>query len=506
MKKIYLITIITLLLATTSCGDFLDRSAQNLVIPTKISQYKEMLQGTDGYFYYLISNSAFVHAMTDDVSYRVLSEKGEDARDINTYRFVYQWQDEIENTDYGFTDNVFEYLYKQALMCNTVLEQIDELEGTAEEKETLQGQALFHRAFAYFNLANLYARAYNESEPSDLCVPIKAASAPSFQVFPRATMAEVYTLIQKDLDDAIVCLKDKSIANIYEISCKPVLVLAMRTALFMGKFDEAIAYGEKLLTFNDKLYDITSMTAAVTNENASGASDIVNFISSRNPEILWSYGSTTETGIPQITGGVGNAIGKYFDISDEAIVLYSYDETTKSGDHRLPYWFRKPGYESLKSLPTSYFSYSCMKYDGYDYDLGRSAVFRTGEVYITLAEAYIRAQGASRDVSKGLKYLNDLRRNRIDHYTNLTESNFTSDESLLKFVWEERHREMFNEELHRWWDLRRTGQSPLVHKWKDGEVYRLNDHDPAYVLNFPLQERTYAPENFNIRPRRTPEK
>lgn len=72
MKKKIMIrkTIYTLLLAFSltlgSCDDFLERSAQNLVIPTTCADYTEILQG-EGYFYSLINDGTWLNLMTDDM-------------------------------------------------------------------------------------------------------------------------------------------------------------------------------------------------------------------------------------------------------------------------------------------------------------------------------------------------------------------------------------------------------------------------------------------------------
>lgn len=99
--------------------------------------------------------------------------------------------------------------YNMIYSCNSVIKGID-INTTSTELKYYLAQALGYRAWAYFNLAQLYQFTYvgNEDKP---CVPLitdensdKAATDGA----PRATVAEVYELINSDLDKAIEFLKE----------------------------------------------------------------------------------------------------------------------------------------------------------------------------------------------------------------------------------------------------------------------------------------------------------
>ena len=134
-----------------SCSDFLERSAQNLVIPTTCSDYTEILQG-EGYFDDLLQYGVWLDLMTDDMEMFTPMQDNALPYTLNRYRYVYQWRDELEIPDEGFNDELFGYLYSQVLLANTCLDALPHIEGTDEEKDILRGQALFHRAYAYLLL------------------------------------------------------------------------------------------------------------------------------------------------------------------------------------------------------------------------------------------------------------------------------------------------------------------------------------------------------------------
>ena len=55
--------------------------------------------------------------------------------------------------------------------------------------------------------------------------------------------------------------------------------------------------------------------------------------------------------------------------------------------------------------------------------------------------------------AKAIGYLNALREKRINPYTALSLGDFTSNDALVQFCWDERRRELCFEECHRWWDV-----------------------------------------------------
>lgn len=471
-----LTTIILLAGFLAGCGDFLERTSDDLMIPRSAKEYKELLQG-EAYFKTLFEKSVFAIYMTDDVEYR---DDGEHALlsgnhpYLVVYQSAYGWAPEAEND--LLTDGCFLYLYTQILAANTCLTALDEMEGTPREIKALEGQARFTRAFAYFLLANFYACPYNEAGADDPCVPLVLEPYPTTDKPNPATIETIWNLIDMDIAQALACLKDEPTPGIYEIGYNACLALATRIALFKEDYQAVISYGEVLLGSNNRLYDITTLVL-------SGKREISFMSPTDNPEIIWMFDNGKNSSCHMQLQNRGYR--EYYAVSaqhEEALIsLFDYDRASGEGDRRLPFWF---------NAPSGYFlSWEPAKYDEYAVDYTNQNAFRTAEVYLSLAEAYARKENPDSD--KALYYLNALRSHRITPYTALTGGDFGNPEALMAFIWEERRRELCLEEHHRWWDLRRQGQPALTHAWKNGAAFTLEKGGSGYVLAYPRYEREY---------------
>lgn len=84
--------------------------------------------------------------------------------------------------------------------ANRIIYHVDDIvNGSDEEKAVIKAQALTYRAFAYFNLVQLYAFPYPQHK-SDLGVPIY--TEPTREGKARSTVKEVYDLVVDDLINA----------------------------------------------------------------------------------------------------------------------------------------------------------------------------------------------------------------------------------------------------------------------------------------------------------------
>lgn len=488
------------LLITASCDNFLEETSHDLVRPITAEHYKEILQG-EGYFQDVYRHGWFVDTMTDN--FEVLNGNGNYINNMaRAFSQAFKWQSDLEisSETQTFVDNFYMHMYRNIFVANTCLVNIDQIEGTDKEKAVLRGQACFTRAYAYFCLANLYAQAYNEASPTDLCVPLVTDITPSTKKFTRATIKEIWDLIRTDIDTAVESLKGSEISNIYEINYRAALLLASRIHLFMEDYPSVIKFGEEFLTLSPKLYDITSLTEPPSVYNSKSPLPFFNFPG--NPEIIFSFGPNLSR-----SGGAYanyemlfapsmnyyNRIDVMSGASKELLALYNKEDKRR-------FWFTAPGSMSNWSNPMSI----PLKFSYRQSGTLRTQNMHTSEVYLNLAEAYIR--GNNKNQSRCLQLLNQLRSNRIANYVNLTPADFPNEAALLDKIKVERRCELCYEEAHRWWDLRRWGQPEITHNWLNKERYVLHQKDAAYVLNFPKKELEFNTElQQNIRPERAPE-
>ncbi|MDR2813188.1 MAG: RagB/SusD family nutrient uptake outer membrane protein [Prevotellaceae bacterium] len=524
------------LLLPGGCDDFLKRSAQNLVVPKTTAQYKEILQG-EGYFRLLLQNLstekgyAFLQFMTDDVEFFDVTvdpsaPRGWSASKIGEFSEVehyincYRWDVSVESST--LSDKVYLYLYKQAMVANVCLDGLEESEGSETEKEILRGQATFSRAFAYFMLANIYAKPYNRARPEDPCVPLKTSSTPVVEPYSRATIAQVWSQITGDIQTALQNLKGKGLEqNVYEISHPAALILAQRIALYMEDWQRAVEYGREYIdayAAKYPIYDISHKDTAGSRLAEYGKEEgglyVEKFINSSNTEVVWSFGSSSTavyyniiTPTTKLTVPANQNLGKYYRASSK--MANSLISTYEQGDRRKNYWFFQPTRSGV--YVSEYFDYITVKAESEGGSKNPNSLYlrmalRSAEVWLNLAEALARKPQPEK--ADAVALLNELRVKRFapTAYTPLSEADFAATDSLVSYIWTERRRELCFEENHRWWDLRRTTQPRIVHPWRERTAYVLVENDPAYTLNFPEEELTFNGSLLtpNVRPRRTP--
>lgn len=135
---------------------------------------------------------------------------------------------------------VWRFYYKVIGNANLIIANIDNADGPQAEKDEIKGQALAYRAWAHFNLVQLFADRYDfAGGNTQLGVPI--VTEPITEGGPRNTVEEVYTQINSDLNQAISLLGEsrnaKSHLNINVVNGIKARVLATQ-----GNYSEAATY------------------------------------------------------------------------------------------------------------------------------------------------------------------------------------------------------------------------------------------------------------------------
>ncbi len=109
------------------------------------------------------------------------------------------------NVNSGNMRFMFRMYYRVIANANVLIQGIDAASGPESDKKIIKGQALTYRAWAHFQAVQLWGERFAAGSPNDqLGVPLLLTNTLEGQ--PRASVAQVYAQINKDLDDAIALL------------------------------------------------------------------------------------------------------------------------------------------------------------------------------------------------------------------------------------------------------------------------------------------------------------
>jgi hypothetical protein len=122
--------------------------------------------------------------------------------------------------------------YAGIIQANTVIEQVPKVEGAAEAKNSIIGEALFLRAWYHFELAQVFGS-----------IPlITNIQAPDEVKVPRNSLAEIYAQVVEDCENAVALLpKDIAVENLGRVSKGAALGLKAKAQLYQKNWAAVIA-------------------------------------------------------------------------------------------------------------------------------------------------------------------------------------------------------------------------------------------------------------------------
>jgi hypothetical protein len=185
---------------------------------------------------------------------------------LNTYKWV-DHRNQKSGTVLYWTN-----LYRMIGNINQIINNIDKIVGSENEKKYVKGQALAYRAWAHFMLVQLWADRYVPGGAnSQLGVPYMEQL--TYDGLKRNTVAEVYTKINADLTAAITNLEGYTRANKSHLNKSVAQAIQAQVALVQGNWTQAATLA------NAAKVGYTFMTAA---QHLDG------YRLQANPENLWS--------------------------------------------------------------------------------------------------------------------------------------------------------------------------------------------------------------------------
>ena len=121
---------------------------------------------------------------------------------------MYKW---LAHRSASGTEVFFNYAFYYEIIgnVNNIINNIDAAEGTPADRNLIKGEALAYRAWAYFKLVQMFGIRYDKNTPNATDgVPLVLSASDGAKA--RATVAQVYTQINLDLDNAITALTTAS--------------------------------------------------------------------------------------------------------------------------------------------------------------------------------------------------------------------------------------------------------------------------------------------------------
>ncbi len=450
MKAKIIITCL-IVLAMTGCKKFLDivpeTALSSAIFFTKEADFRQAVNG------------AYVplRAISNDRAW-LLGEMHSD----NTYYYrniLFGATEQQENiadfsipTFNGITTNVHVLIqyrldYQIIARTNQILASIDAVDFPASSKNNLKGQALFLRAYAYFELVRYFGKVPLHLEP----VTNRAGAA-----LPLAATEQIFAQIIKDADEATKLLLPKATQELGRATSGAAKILLANVYIVQKKWAEA----ETLLkdVVNNGGYslmpdynDAFSTTAGNKNnqesvfevqfrEGAEGynGSIIYNFLP--RPITAAELQPITGTSNPQPLSGEGNN-GPTPDI------IAAYEAGDKRKDLSIDYVTLSGSLRTNKVFP--YIKKFAKRHALHGNTGNNWPVYRYAEVLLFLAEA-LNEQGKAAEATT---YLNMVR----------TRAGLAANASgdLRDAIYRERRVELAFENK-RWFDLVRTGRAVAV--------------------------------------------
>lgn len=437
MKLRYILYSI-LLLSLNACDRFLDEKPDiAMLVPKTLADCELLLND-----YVTLNMSSPVSGEIGIDDYYLMSKSWQ-AITKPEQKNAYIWRDAV------YDDNQqWQKPYKTVYLSNQIMEIVADIEGgrNTDAYKKVLGAAHFFRAFAFHQITEVFAPAYQQSTASsELGIPLRL-SAGIDEPSVRANLEDTYAQILKDYNVAIQHLP--KFESIIGRPHKATAYAGMaRAYLDMGKFAEAYAYADSSLALRSELLDFNKLKAYDEYP-----------IPANNVEVLLSA----------IIGNAGPLGMARALVADDVYNSYHTRD------------LRKTMFFEMNDVPEDSYAYKG------SYDNGYNSLF----VGFTSSEMYlVRAEAAARTgkIDQALQDLNSLleKRWRATYYTPSVERD---PNLLLDLILKERRKELLFKG-RRWADLKRLNLEPRYAKKLirniDGKEYSIEPNDPKYAFRIP---------------------
>ena len=416
MKKILYTFTLALCALLVSCDNWLEVKPYD-----KISE-GELLKSEEGYEKML--NGIYIDLNSDALYGKTLSVEmievmggayaiGTDNsvwgnyKDLSSYQYNTEyWRDRLDQT--------WNKAYALILNCNKILESIDQNQSlfTGSNYYVIKGEALALRAMLHFDMLRLFGPVYSkDSDKTAIPYYTKVGNSPE----PLLTAKEVAAKVVADLEDARTLLANDPVKTegtlmsgsqdgtsnfmryrALRLNYYAVEALLARTYLYMGDKADAFKYATDVIKTADQgIFPFVDKNLVV-----GSPADPDRIFSS---EVIFALTNTSR----------GNLFKNYFDPSRLPNYVFRMDNSlmdklvyggaAQTGGYQDDYRYRA---DWVATGSNRYFyKYKDMEATG-SIQNTMIPMLRLGEMFL------IAAESQSDDLSKGVQYVNALRRNR----------------------------------------------------------------------------------------------
>lgn len=390
MKKILYSTLFTAALALifSSCSkDYLDTAPTDQVSSesafTTTTNAMQALNGIHRSMYFQWANQGEAGEGSMNINRDMLGEDLVMTSSGNGwYNTTYQWL--AHRTETGATPYFpWRMYYRFIANANMIINNIDKAVGSEADKNAIKGEALVYRAWAHFQLVQLFGKRYDKTTVpnTQLGVPIMLTN--TFDGQPRNTVEEVYTQVITDLDAAITALTGYNRANKSHFDVNVAKGIKARVALTMQNYTLAATLAAEARASFTLMSNATYQAGfnSYTNSEwmwgSSVISDQTSYFYSFFAYMSYNFSSTNIRGNPK---AINSALYNLIPATD--VRKWCWDPAPATG------WMGNP-------TSFSRFPYMNRKFKSVDAADSRGDVgyMRAAEMYLIEAEALARQGG-----------------------------------------------------------------------------------------------------------------
>ncbi len=238
-RNIFSLISLASILLFCSCEDFLSKDPDaraTLDTPESISQLLVSAYPSTGY-------ALFTETMSDNVG------------DARTWMYNHQnveeayWWKDVSNTQQDSPTGFWNSCYEAISHANHALDFIDKAPNP-DDYLGQKGEALLCRAYAHFMLVNLFAKTYDKATAaSDPGIPyVTEAEDVVFKKYERLSVAKVYELMKKDLEDGLPLIEHNQYkVPSYHFNTAAAYTFASRFYLFSQDWEKCAEYASMVI-------------------------------------------------------------------------------------------------------------------------------------------------------------------------------------------------------------------------------------------------------------------